>query len=125
MGIISWLFNKSVESFARNTAKTQLATLYTIKKKNPELEGENLYEQVIVLRPSYDLDKAREIIKKAKSSFEKYSWTNKAQKFCFRNVVSQLIINEYFNTCSPSLKNDVNSYTIIEFVVQDVIPAEL
>lgn len=124
MSIISWLRNKSVEIFAKGIAKTQLSTLRHLYNQNPELFGEALYEQVIILRPTYNSEKAKKIIKEAKESFERTAWikTSTESKFCFRDVVEQLIIREYFKGNSGY---DAIAITIILSVVREIIPADL
>ena len=128
MSIISWVTNKSVESFARGIAKTQLRTLHSLQKQSPALTGGFLYEQVIMLRPSYNSERAKKIIQEAQESFVRTSWMNtEAQKkygFGFRDVVSELITKEYFKNKTITEK-DATAVTIILMVVREIIPADL
>lgn len=125
MSIITWLTNKSVESFAKGIARAQLKTLHSLQKRKPELTGDYLYECIITMRPFYNSEKAKALIREAKASFERTAWikTDKRQ-FGFRDVVSSLIIEEYSkgNTLS---ENDATALTIIEIVVRDIIPPNL
>lgn len=128
MGIITWLTNKSTAIFARGIAKAQLNTLRHLQHQKPELTGESLYEQVIILRPFYNSQKAKKVIREARESFERMAWLRKLSKsehsvFGFRDVVSALIREEYFKDKLVT-RNDATALTIIEITVREIIPAD-
>lgn len=127
MGILSWLTNKSVESFARGIAETQLKTLRSLQKRKPELTGESLYAEVIALRPFYNLEKAKQIIQEKMASFERDAWMRVEKRpFGFRDVVESLIQDEYFKTITRrSQKDDVTAMLLIKITVRDIIPENL
>ena len=127
MGIFTWLTNKSVESFAKGIAETQLKTLRSLQQRKPELAGESLYVEIIALRPFYNSEKAKQIIQGGKETFERNAWMRTEKRpFGFRDVVELLIQDEYFKTITRrSQKDDATAMLLIKIAVRDIIPEDL
>jgi hypothetical protein len=120
---------KTTERFAKRWTETLLDTLYRVQERYPELNGKNLYKQVVILVQGYDThEKMENIIKQAEESLKRNSYLKPNQtEINFRDVVFTLLIKEYCEivTIPPSDgKIDPGPLHILT-IVDNIIPPEL
>jgi hypothetical protein len=78
--------------FARRVSGEALAAYDTVRRRNPALAGDALYEAVIAQRTKLDPEGARRLLARAHAS--RLDWDNE-RPATFRDVVMFMIVTEY------------------------------
>ena len=78
--------------FARRVCSESLAAFHAVRKLQPELTGDDLYEAAIASRMNLDAAGARAIVRRTHSSLE--DWDSDRGP-SFRDVVKYMIVSEY------------------------------
>ncbi|HXA35488.1 MAG TPA: hypothetical protein VNW26_04075 [Steroidobacteraceae bacterium] len=105
------------ERFARRESRKALDLYHCVHREQPQLEGRELYREIVKRCANDPLDNARDYVRHAEESFAAWPAERDVR---FRDVVSYVVFDERVLS-----KKRAGTSTDIEAVVATVIPAEL
>jgi len=113
------MFFWAEKRFARTLAKEQLGLYRKVLGENPDLPKLEIYSRILMLRPGYDAERARNLLRDAEGDV---SWWPRDRDLAFRDVVHHLAVSEYLER-DPSRTS--GTHVNFKAIIHKLIPADL